>query len=151
MKEYESLLRQIEGRKKAYGEALQPPCPTTAIRKLKAESRKQLSHPIPDEYAEFLAVTNGLDWNGLVLYASDRTPIVGYSDRFIEGFIEGNLGYRDFEPMKDYLVFAEDGTALYVYHTGKDAYHIILTVGLSIMESFSSFESLVAKALDEHQ
>ena len=129
---------------------MQPPCPTTAIQELREASRKHLSYSIPDEYAEFLSQTNGLVWNGLVIYASDRTPIVGYSDRFIEGFIDGNLGYRDFEPMKDYLVFADDGTSLYVYDIGEAAHRIILRVGLSIMESFTSFEILIAKALEEH-
>jgi hypothetical protein len=147
---YVSLLRQIEAKMHSYGMALQPPCPSDAIRKLNAASLKQLSHRIPDGYANLLALMNGLDWNGLVIYASHRTSIVGHSDRLIEGFIDGNLAYRDFEPMKEYLVFGDDGTSLYVYHTSEALYQIILSVGLSVMESFESFESMIATALEEH-
>jgi hypothetical protein len=121
-----------------------------ALKKLRLRAAQELGHDIPQQYADFLAITDGLDWNGLVVYASERTPIVGYSDRFIEGFVEGNLNYRDFEPMNGFLVFADDGVALYAYCISARQFQVILSVGLSVLKSFPTFDELLASAFQDH-
>ena len=147
---YDRLLEAIKGRKHSYGEDLQPPCSHEDLKSLRIRAKSELDFDIIDGYARFLKKANGLDWNGLVVYASKRAPIVGYSDRFIDGFVEANLAFRDFEPMKDYLVFADDGVVLFTLHAATNKYEVITRVGLSVLKSYSSFDELLTDAFSGH-
>jgi hypothetical protein len=147
---YHDLLKQIESEMRRFGMALQPPCSSAQLETLRRKAVQHLGNTIPDAYIAFLIDANGLDWNGLVVYATERTPIVGYPDRFIEGFVEGNLSYRDYHPLKDYLIFAEDGVVLFTYRLSASEYQIVTTVGLSLLESFKTFDELMANALKGH-
>lgn len=147
---YQALLRKIAEIDKQFGDSPQPPCSPDSLTNLRHRARKELGHDLPDQYVEFLAVTNGLDFNGLVVYASDRTPIENCPERTIEGFIQGNLGYRGFDLMKDFLIFADDGVVLFTYCISKTRYEVILIVGLTVLESFATFDELLVNAFEAH-
>jgi hypothetical protein len=147
---YQALLETVRDRMKSYGEGSQPPCSPSELEKLRNRAVHELGHAVPDVYAAFLALANGLDWNGLVVYASERTPIVGHTDRFIEGYVEANLDYRGFDPLSNYLIFADDGVVFYTYHISLARYEVILRVGLSVLESFGSFDELLVSAFKGH-
>jgi hypothetical protein len=147
---YDTLLDKIAERKRKYGEGLQPPCSPEDLKSLQRSAKSELDCDIIDECARFLKRANGLDWNGIVVYASKRTPIVGYTDRFIEGFVEANLNFRGFEPMKDYLIFADDGVVLFTLHAATNKYDVITRVGLSILKSYGSFDELLTDAFSGH-
>jgi len=144
---FNDYLKTIAARMKSYGEHMQPSCSDVDLISLKLRAKQKLGSEIPNGYEQFLKETNGLDWNGLVIYGSERRPIVGYSDRILEGFVEANLDFRDFDPFSDFLIFADDGVALFTYHIKHDKYEIILRVGLSLLESFDTFDKLLSKAL----
>src|SRR5260370_34226488 len=93
-----------------FGYQPQLPCPESKIEALAKKCRTVLGMELPLEYKELLKRVNGLDWNGLVIYASRRGRIRGFPTRTIEGVIEANLALRDdLEEMKDYLVLGDDG------------------------------------------
>jgi len=94
-------------------------------------------------------LADGLDWNGLVIYASKRSQLVG-SARTIEGFIEGNIDYRDFDNCSDYLIFGDDGTVLFALQTKTQKYQVVTIVGLTVLESFDSFDDLLSNAFNGH-
>jgi hypothetical protein len=144
---YQVLLNAVEGRMTSIGMSLQLPATNDELKDLRFKVQRELESSLPEEYCEFLARTNGLDWNGLVVYATQRSPIVGRTDVVIEGFVEGNLNYRGFEQMKEYLIFADDGTVLYVYNVVVRKYQVILRVGLSVLGTFDSFSELLFDAL----
>jgi len=135
---------------RSYAEQLQPPCSDAELHALRHRARLELGHDAPDEYVRFLKRANGIDWNGLVIYASERAPIVGHADRSIDGFVDANLDFRDHSAFADYLVFADDGVALFVYHVTRSVYQAITRVGLVDLESFRSFDDLIANALSGH-
>lgn len=147
---YDTLLDRIAKKMRSYGENLQPPVPPESLKSLENRVQLKLGCDLPWQYASFLTKANGLDWNGIVVYASDRMPVVGYVDRFIEGFVEANLDFRDHEPMSDYLVFADDGVALFTYHISISRYEVITRVGLTLLEAVNGFDALVANALSGH-
>jgi hypothetical protein len=150
MKPYQSLLAQIAEMGATYGVALQPAGTLPKIGAFRNEASARLSCSIPEDYCEFLAIADGLDWNGLVIYASERTRIVGCSDRFIEGFIQANLDYRESGVLDQYLLFAEDGTVFYALNLSEQSYRVILMVGLTVLDTFSTFDELITTALQEH-
>jgi hypothetical protein len=144
---YQEVLQAIATEKQKYDLSLQPPCSAADLERLRDNSVQELQQDIPAGYEAFLQATNGLDWNGLQVFATHRTPIAGFTDRFIGGFVDENLRYRDFEPMKQFLVFAGDGTVLHVFDTVRAEYQVILAVGLTVLETASSFEELIQNAL----
>src|SRR5262249_49537830 len=88
--------------------ATQPPCPEDQIRRLKVDTQEILYCQVPDQYIEFLRITNGLEFNGVGIYAAERSPLVGYEhmpERDIQGFVDANLDWRGYEPHEDYLFF----------------------------------------------
>lgn len=147
---YHDLLKKIADEMKQLGRAMQPICAFSELETLRKKSLQKLGMAVPEPYTAFLALTDGLDWNGLVVYASKRTAIVGFPDRYIEGYIEGNQDYRDFPPLKDYLIFAEDGVVLFTYRISASEYQVVTVVGLTLLESFRSFDELLANALQGH-
>lgn len=147
---YSHLLQAIAERMNKYGDRLQTPCTEAELKDLRQRVKSKLRCNLPDGYEAFLLKANGLDWNGLVVYASSRLPIYGYSDRFIEGLVEANLDWRDVDDLKSHLVLADDGTALYTLNLKANAYDVVTQVGLTRLMRFESFDKLLAEALNSH-
>ena len=131
---------------KRFGMTQQPACSPNDIETLKRNAVDKLECAVSDGFLAFLSVVNGLDWNGLVVYASQPSLIVGFNDRFIEGFVEGNLTYRDFEPLKGHLIFADDGDALFTYQVSTSKYQVLTSVGLSCSTPLMNCFAMLCKA-----
>lgn len=148
---YESLLRELAKKRAKYSQSMQPPCEEGKIEQLEREALAKLSTALPDEYIEFLKITNGLDWNGLLIYACETTPISGYTDRFIPGFLETNLRTRkECEPCRDFLFFGDSGIDAYAYKISSSEYQILDRSSMELTETFSSFDDLISEALRIH-
>lgn len=126
----------------------QPPSTVTQRLSLQKRAEAELSATIPGDYLAFLEKSNGLDWNGVTIFATETIPIEGFSDRFIEGFVDANLGYRDYEPFAQYLVFGESDMDFYALEISSQRYVILEKVSLDIMNTVPSFEQLLDKAFE---
>ncbi len=82
-----------------------------------------------------------------MIYSSETTPIVGYKDRVIEGFVDANLSFRDLERMRRFLVFGQSGDDLYVFDTVEGVYGACDNVSLEVFDAFPSFDEMMAAAL----
>jgi hypothetical protein len=148
---YTNLLKQISSEMSR--QALQPPCSAHDLRLLKERSIDKLRYDIPDGYAHFLAITNGFVWNGLSIYASETTPLNGLPGASVQGFVEANMEHRAIrrgDPMQEYLVFGEDSVVFFTYHIPADVYKVIAIVGMSVHESYRTFDELLVDALQGH-
>ena len=150
MTTYKQILTEIAAAAKKYDLRLQPPCSPKVLGELQGRARKQLGNEVPNGYVAFLRQHDGLDWNGLAIYAGETVPIAGYTDRFIQGFIEANLDFRDNIDMKRLLVFGESGLDLYVCDVVSKKYSARDRVSLDVNESFDSFDEMLAAALRNH-
>jgi hypothetical protein len=144
---YKKLLSSIEKRMKSFGKKLQPPCTEAELKKLQRQVKRELGCDLPDGYVEFLKQTDGLVWNGLVVYASHRTPIIGFTDRFVGGLIDSNKEWRDVEEFDNYLVFADDSMSFYVLNLADEAYEVLEREGLDQLMQFETFDELMVEAL----
>ena len=147
---YKALLKEMAAQAKEYGTGLQPPCPMSSVEALKLRARDELSIDLPDDYLTFLKQNNGFDLNGLLIYASERLAVPGSDDEFVEGIVEANLARRDYEPMKQYIVFGEAGDDTYVYSISDNEYQVIDTVSMDVLERFPTFDELITRALESH-
>ncbi len=147
---YQDLMVQVIEAQAKYNLGAQPPCPANRVEELRRRARRELRAELPEEYAAFLRQHDGLNWNGLFLYASERTPITGSPSNFIEGFVEMNLLYREDKWFEDYLVFGEGNMDLYVRQVSTGDFQIIDRVPGNLIETVSSFDELLIKALKAH-
>jgi hypothetical protein len=150
MKSYHQFLEIIAQEQQEFQQSMQPPCNPQKLIQLKEQVENQLNCTLPDGYIEFLSITNGLEWNGLQIFASETMPIVGYTDGKIPGFVDMNLLYRENEDCLDLLFFGESGIDSYVYCISTKQYQILDRVSLSLTETFDSFEMLIYEAFQCH-
>lgn len=147
---YEQLLTQVGAEQARYGERSQPPCTEERLERLRQRTRAELGAEVPEEYAAFLRTQDGLNHNGLFVYASETSPVAGGADANIEGLVEANLGWRDDEFFNDYLVFGEGNMDLYVRHLPTGDYQVLDRTPGNLIETHPSFEQLLAAALKAH-
>lgn len=143
---FQESTTQLITKVKKFKKKLQPPCSAANLAQLEKRAVAELGHSIPKAHRDFLLTMDGMNWNALVIYACQRGPLVSHPDINLEGFVDGNLLYRDFEPMNDYLVFAEDGVALYAYRISTSEYRVMLEVGITVLHSYGTFEELMDDA-----
>ena len=150
MKSYHQFLEIVAQEQQEFQQSMQPPCNPQKLIQIKEQVENQLNCTLPDGYIEFLSITNGLNWNGLQIFASETMPIVGCADVKILGFVDMNLLYRENEDCLDLLFFGESGIDSYVYCISAKQYQILDRVSLSLTETFDSFEMLIYEAFQCH-
>jgi len=145
----DTLISEIADRKAQRQRHLQPPCPPDRLDGLRKNCLADLKSPLPEGYAELLRRTDGIDWNGTVFYASATAPIVGYSDRLIEGFIEANLNRRSGGECEHLLIFGESGMEMYAFSMDTQHFHVLDQLSLDQLEEYASFEQLFTAAYEK--
>ena len=144
---YQELLKRVGEEQRRFGSDLQAPTTGEQIQVLIERARKQLHTEPPADYLNFLRLTNGLDWNGVVFYASDTVPIVGHPDRPIPDLVEMNLSYREDPRFEEILVLGSNGMDIYTYRIPKGIYEIYDEVPHELFETIPTFDELMTKAL----
>jgi hypothetical protein len=147
---YQELLREVAEAQSKYGERQRPPCRPEALERLRERARRELDAELPEGYVAFLREQDGLNWNGLFIYACETTEAGDAGDARIEGFVEANLTWRDDETFRDYLVFGEGNMDLYVRQLPSGDYRTIDRVPGNLIETHPSFDALLAAALKAH-
>ncbi len=145
---YDDLVARIAAEsKKYYDSDIQPPATEEALRRLRQRTQDELGAALPSGYLDFLRVTDGLNWNGLFIYASEKALIVGEANDFMSPFVDTNLIWRDNEPNKNYLFFADGEISLYVYNLVKERYELQDRPSGDVIRTFKTFDEMITKAL----
>lgn len=145
-----NLIDEVKKIGSKYNEVLEPPCTEANLKRLRERSRAQLMADVPDDYVDFLRITDGLDFNGMSVYASERTTSKDSSQAEIFGFVETNLIHRDVDVMRNYLVFGGDSLNIYVLDVRNNEYQVLDRVSLDKVTSFSSFGEMLEQAIKRH-
>ena len=140
---YQELLRQVEDQARKYGRALQPPCDERRLVKLRECVRNELRSELPEAYAGFLRSTDGMNWNGLFVYASERSPLASH----VDGFVGANLDYREDDRFADLLVFGHDSLDVYTRRVSTGEYQVFDGVAHNLIATLPSFDALMSAAL----
>lgn len=148
---YADLLAEVAARCREFDQQLQPPAIPRDINSLRERARSELGVDVPDEYVAFLRLHDGLDWNGLVIYASHTTPIADDARYSIQGLVEANLAWREAEPHKDFLFFGESGVDIYCLHVSRREYQITDRQSGRLSDVVPSFEHLIVEAFKAHR
>jgi hypothetical protein len=151
---YDQLLQEHIKDKTAYGGKPQPPATADQLRQLRERARQELGVDLPPAYLDFLKRMNGLDSNGLVVYAGQTGPLAGYEgrpDMKIEGLVDANLGWWDLEAHKRYLFLGESGPYLFARDRESGKYAALDRSSNDVLEEMGSFEALLAYALERNR
>ena len=109
----QTLLDTIRAQKLRFKRRQQPPLSQEAKQELISCVADTLSYELPQSYLDILAVNDGLDWNGEVLYASE-TRLLSTEELDTQGLLEANIQLRlAYTPDKDFIYFAESGMDAY--------------------------------------
>lgn len=144
---YQDLLDKIAKDKLAYSEYMQPPATSEELSNLCEKAFLNFKTKLPMEYTDFLKLTNGLDWNGLTIFASETSVIVNHPDRYIKGVIEANQMYRQSEDSQNIIILGNSGIDVYIYCLDRNVYHIAERISLRVISTFSSFNEMLSQVL----
>ncbi|HYR91867.1 MAG TPA: YrhA family protein [Terriglobia bacterium] len=144
---YRDLLNTVAEEQRRFGSEPQPRCTETQLERLVERVMSELAAELPEEYKDFLRLADGLDWNGLVIYASERIPIASNPDQFIRGFVEMNWTYREDDRFRSLVVFGSDGMDIYTYNQLAGTYEIYDEVPHELIETLPSFGDMMTRAL----
>lgn len=145
---YEDSLERIREQNASFGDPNQPQAPADALARLTVEARETLDYDVPDDYLHFLRLSDGLHFNGFSVFASSTVPIAGYTDRFIGGFVDSNLRFRNSPVHRHLIVFGESGDDAYVYDTRTRTFALVDHPSLDVLETFGSFDEMMASLLE---
>ncbi len=146
-----SLLDEIQNDLEVVGDHMEPPTTIQRQQSLQGECARLLAYSLPAEYLELLALHDGVDCNGIQLYASEvqtQTTVSGRIKYLKRGLVEANLIWREFEPNKDYVVFAESGSDLYQHNLQTNQFEVADRVGRTVFNTFATAEELFETVLN---
>lgn len=147
---YQDLVKRIAAERRAlHLSDLQPPATEDSLQRLRQRAQDELGAKLPEGYEDFLRVTDGLNWDGICIYASDRNPVVGKPTAFMASFVDDNLDWRSYEKRKNYLIFADGDISLFAYNLIESRYEIQDRSSGTVMGTFTTFEEMITEALKE--
>ena len=142
----QDLLAQVHADQRKYGDPVRPPATAAALAALRARARSLLGTELPPGYIEFLQRSDGLDFNGLVVYDSSSTPEQP-TNGFWQGLVAANQAWRDNPTRRELLVVADSDMDLYALHLPSQTWRRIDKVGSDRFEVFDSFAEMIDTAL----
>lgn len=149
-----SLVEEIQTDKTKFDEQMSPAAQADDIAALKQESVQKLEYDLPPAYLELLSLSNGIDTNGIQLYAAQaqtRVTPEGRTKYVFRGLVEANEQWRDYPPNKEFVFFAESGDELYCHHLTTGKFEIVDRItNEPIYEpsTFDTCEELLEKLLN---
>lgn len=150
-----TLVEEVQANRERLGRPLAPPAQAEELRVLQAEAIQKLDYVLPSAYLELLAVSNGLDWNGIQLYASQaRTRVTpeGQIKYSLRGLVEVNEQWRNFPPNKEFVFLAESGDVLYCHNLTSGRFEIVDRITKEMdddqTDAFDSCDALLEKLLN---
>ncbi len=141
-------LALIQAEQRRAGERVHPGASAAACQALNDEVRRRHGVDLPAGYLAFLRRSDGLDFNGLVIYDSASTPEKPRQG-FWQGLLAANEAWRDDPAMADWLVLGDNDTDLLAWHLPSGVFSRLDRVGLDRGKSFTDVEALLDQALQE--
>lgn len=147
---YKYLLTEIDLDIRTMGRTLQPGCTSNQLDQLVKSVRETLGTTLPEGYIQFLSYTNGLMYNGLMIYSSQETVLQGRQGVCIWGIVEANLLHRSDQFFNDFLVFGQGNMDYYALYLPDNSYRIIDRVPGNVIDILPSFDDLMIRAIEDN-
>ena len=146
-----AYLRQIETVDAQFGGKLQPAASEEDLEALTKQVQERFRYELPAGYLQFLAIADGVDFNGYTLYASKTQPLQGEEKILLQGFAEINEFWQEYAGNEDHhlLMFGETGDDLYLFDQRAQQFHVTDKVSGDVYQAFDTFEELAEQLFKE--
>lgn len=135
------ILKQIAEEQKSFDEEPAPPATEAEILELKKQTANDQSRDIWfSDYAIFLKIRNGLDYDGLVIYNAN-------ADDNNNGFIAANEIWHENEWEDDYVFFGDSNISWYCYSKMNNTFLELDKPSGDVIDKYSSLYELLESAL----
>jgi hypothetical protein len=141
-------LALIQAEQRREGERVHPGASDAACAALNLAVRQRHGVELPAGYLAFLRRSDGLDFNGLVIYDCASTPQQPRGG-FWQGLLAANHAWHENPALADWLVLGDSDTDLLAWHLPSGAFCRLDRVGLDRSEHFPSVDALLDAALQE--
>lgn len=145
----EPVLVEIRQEQQAAGEVVRPGAAPAEIAAAEAQVRAQLGATLPPDYAAFLAIRNGVDYNGLVLYGALDTPAHPGPGGFWQGLVAANKAWRSESGNEQLLILGDSDMDLYAVPTDGGAPGKFDRVTGERVESYPDVATMIEAVLRE--
>ena len=114
---------------------------------LKKIVREKFNLIVPEQYIDFLKLTNSFEFDGELIYGMDLGYLAGDNGGEY-GIIEYNEVYREDEMSQRFFFFGDGNMDAYVLDIDKGIYLIIDKFSHEIIEEFNTFNAMFEYKLD---
>ena len=101
------VIEQIAVDQDSHGETRQAPATDEQIAHTSQQLGARFGAVLPEDYARFLRRSNGLDYNGVVLYGTTQSEHEPGAGGFWQGLVVANAAWREGPGHEGYLVLGE--------------------------------------------
>jgi hypothetical protein len=141
MSEY--TLDDVKRAKAVFGEDLNEGLDEENIGTLALAIAQELGCGLPAEFADFLRKTNGLEWNGHILYGADQRLLRQDQPLSPYGIIEYNQVWYENEWNRKYLFLGESGLSWYVHDCVDGLFKVLDLPSGELIKSVETFALLL--------
>lgn len=144
--ETQQLLNAVLAERAPQEKPMQPPLSAERRQAFEQRVTQIFGYALPEAYLDVLAASDGLDWNGIKIYASE---LYAQGEVFIHmGFVEANVQLRQYEPNRDFIYFADSGMDAYRHNLVTNEFEVSDRVGGTVFDSFATAEELFAQVFN---
>jgi hypothetical protein len=147
----QAVIEQVQVDQVKYGEAGQGAATHEQIARVRADVQARFGATLPEDFADFLSRSNGVDYNGAVIYGASQSIAAPGPNEFWQGIVAANAEWRNGPGHENYLVLGE--TDMDLLTVDLDGTNVVLRdkVSSDVNERFSSvseaIESILKKRL----
>lgn len=143
-------LKQVQNlRNTYYASCANPGVPLDIIKSWIVRVQETIGVKPPDDLTDVLLLTNGIEWNGYILYGVDRDSFPTPPEYSVYGLIEQNEIWYEVEEQRAYLFLGEGSISWYVYEITTGRYLELDNPSGREIGTFPSFSEMFEKLLDD--
>lgn len=135
---WKAHLEKIRKIEQSFGDDLNAGASLKKIEKLKKAAKKKFDYDLPGQYIEFLKATDGIEFNGFIIYGTDDKD---------NGFISQNKFWQE-NDIEGYIFFGTSSISWYVYEYKTKLFYD-MDASETKYETFSCFDELADKILSD--
>ena len=143
----ESLVAEVAAEQNDVNEIVQKGATEAEIAEAAERVRSELGANIPADYRAFLAKTNGMDFNGLVLYGANQSPDQPGDGGFWQGLVAANEEWRRTGDHDAYLVLGDTDMDLLTANLDGQEAALRDRVSGDVLERFADVRTMLEKVL----
>jgi hypothetical protein len=142
----DELLRLVQADQRTAGEPVHDGATVEQLEQLRSQARAVLGVEVPHAFLGFLRESNGLDYNGLVIYDCTSSP-QSPSRGFWQGLVAANLAWRENPSLRSVLVLGDSDMDLFAWRPDTGAWLRMDRIAHDRVQTYPSFDALIEDAL----